>query len=55
MIHGVIENKLVDFFSLYARRNMLGEHIKAARDKLAGVTHRLEGGGSVNLDLAGFP
>ena len=33
---------------------MLDQHVEAARDQLPGLAHGLEGGGAVDLDLAGF-
>ena len=54
VIERVFQHQPVDFFGRHARLDMLDEHIEAARHQLAGLAHGLEGGGAVDLDLAGF-
>ena len=54
MIHGKVENQIVDFFRGHARTHVLGQHVQAACYQLAGLAHGLKGGRAVNLDLACF-
>ena len=54
VIHRIREHQLVDFFGRHARRDVLGQHVEASGHELAGLAHALEGGGAVDLDLAGL-
>src|SRR5665811_1985923 len=54
VIHRIVEYQPVDFFGRHAQYDMLGQHVEAGGHQLAGLAHALEGGGPVNLDLAGF-
>ena len=54
MIHRVVEHQPVDLLGRHARLDMLDQHVEAARDQLPGLAHALEGGGAVDLDLAGL-
>ena len=54
MVQRIVVHQPVDFFGRHARLDMLGQHVEAARHQLAGLAHAGEGGGAVDLDLAGF-
>ena len=55
VVHRVFKHQAIDLFGRHTWTDVLGQHVKAARHKLASLAHRLEGGRTVNLDLAGFP
>ena len=54
MVHAELVDQLVDVLGGDARLDLADQHVEAFGRQPAGLAHAFEGGGAVDLDLAGL-